>query len=462
MLMRELIVTTLRLARRIFMASDTVFDLVIHNGTILTVNDDFDIVRQGTLCIQNGRIAAISVHEPGKQPPPAKATIDAGGGIVMPGLVNTHTHLPMSMFRGLADDRPLMEWLKETIFPAEAAHVHPETVFRATQLACAEMILSGTTTCCDGYFLENSVARAVQLSGMRAVLGQGVIDYPAPGVPDPARNIAHAARFVETWRNADPLITPAVFCHSPYTCSRETLTKAKALARSQGILFQIHAAETRTERDLFLREHGVTPIRYLDGLGLLDAGTLLVHAVWTDETDIRRISAGGAVISHNPESNMKLASGIAPVEKFLAAGIPVGLGTDGCASNNNLDLFQEMDTAAKLHKVNTLDPTVMDARTVIRMATAMGARAIGLGGVVGTLEIGSQADVIIIDTGKPHMTPLYHPASQIVYTAKASDVRTVVVAGKVIMADGRILTLDLAEILAEVRKIARRINKRQP
>ena len=438
------------------------FELVIHNGTFVTVNPGFDIIPDGILCVRHGRIAAITARGKGLDLPPSRETIDAGGGIVMPGLVNTHTHLPMTLFRGLADDLPLMEWLNGTIFPAESAHIRPDTVFRGTRLACAEMILGGTTTCCDGYFHEDAVARAVLSSGMRAVLGQGVIDFPAPGVSDPATNIAHAAAFVEKWKDEHPLVSPAVFCHSPYTCSGKTLKKAKALARSRGVLFQIHAAETRTERDRSLSERGVTPIRYLDDLGLLDPGTLLVHAVWTDEADVERIARSGAAISHNPESNMKLASGIAPVERYLAAGIPVGLGTDGCASNNNLDLFQEMDTAAKLHKASTLDPTVMDARTVVRMATRQGAAAIGLGGVTGALEIGKQADLIILDTTQPHMTPLYDPASQIVYAAKASDVRTVVVAGRVLMKDRTLLTLDVEEILAEVRKIARRITERQP
>ena len=438
------------------------FEMVVHNGTLVTVNPGFDIIQDGILCVQNGRIAAITDHRSAGSLPPSRQTIDAKGGVVMPGLVNTHTHLPMTLFRGLADDLPLMDWLNGTIFPAESAHIDPETVFWGTQLACAEMILAGTTTCCDGYFHEDAVARAVRFSGMRAVLGQGVIDFPAPGVPDPATNIAHAAAFVEKWRDEDPRISPAIFCHSPYTCSGETLKKAKALARSNGLLFQIHAAETKTERDQCLEEHGVSPIRYLDDLGLLDAGTLLVHAVWTDAADAALIAKRKAAISHNPESNMKLASGIAPVEKYLGAGITVGLGTDGCASNNNLDLFQEMDTAAKLHKASTLDPTVMDARTVIRMATSMGAGAIGLGDVTGSLEIGKQADVIIIDTAKPHMTPLYHAASQIVYAAKASDVRTVMVAGEVIMAGGTIVTLDVERILTEVKKIASRINERQP
>lgn len=444
------------------MGSAAEFDLVIHNGILVTVNPDFDIIQDGILCVQNGRIAAVRDRCSNGSLPSSSETIDAGGGIVMPGLVNTHTHLPMSLFRGLADDLPLMEWLNGTIFPAEATHIIPETVFWGTQLACAEMILAGTTTCCDGYFHEDAVAQAIQLSGMRAVLGQGVIDFPAPGVPDPGKNIDHAAAFVDKWRDANPLIIPSIFCHSPYTCSGKTLKEAKALARSTGLLFQIHAAETKTERDQFMDEHGATPIRYLDDLGLLDAGTLLVHAVWTHEPDIALIVKRKAAISHNPESNMKLASGIAPVEKYLAAGITVGLGTDGCASNNNLDLFQEMDTTAKLHKVNTLDPTAMNAETVIHMATSGGAAAIGLGNVTGSLEIGKQADIIIIDTGKPHMTPLYHPASQIVYAAKASDVRTVMAAGEVIMARGNILTLDVGRISTEIRQIARRINKRQP
>ena len=438
------------------------FEMVVHNGTLVTVNPGFDIIQDGILCVRNGRIAAITARRSADSLPPARQTIDAKGGIVMPGLVNTHTHLPMTLFRGLADDLPLMEWLNGTIFPAESAHIDPDTVFWGTQLACAEMILAGTTTCCDGYFHEDAVARAVRLSGMRAVLGQGVIDFPAPGVPDPATNIAHAEAFVEKWRDAGPCISPAIFCHSPYTCSGKTLKKAKALARSNGLLFQIHAAETQAERDQFLEKHAVTPIRYLDDLGLLDAETLLVHAVWTDAADAALIARRKAAISHNPESNMKLASGIAPVEKYLAGGITVGLGTDGCASNNNLDLFQEMDTAAKLHKASTLDPTVMDARTVIRMATSMGARAIGLGDVTGSLEIGKQADIIIIDTDRPHMTPLYQPASQIVYAAKASDVRTVIVGGEVIMTGGTIVTLDVERILAEIKRIAGRINERQP
>jgi len=406
------------------------YDLIIHNGTVLTVNPDFDILSNGILCIRNGVIGSIRTGDSETSLPPATEIIDADGGIIMPGLVNTHTHLPMALFRGLADDLPLQEWLNEHIFPAEATRINPESVREGALLSCAEMLSSGTTTCCDGYFLEKEVAEAVMETGIRAVLGQGVIDFPAPGAPDPANNIQTASEFIEAWLGRSDRITPSVFCHSPYTCSAETLQKAKAIAADRGLLFQIHAAETRSEYDQMLAEKGLSPVQYLDRLGILDERTLLVHAVWTDEADREIIAERKSKVSHNPESNMKLASGIAAVPEFLKAGITVGLGTDGCASNNNLDLFREMDTAAKLHKVNTLDPTVMDARTVIRMATIEGARCLGMDHRIGSLEVGKQADIIIIDTAKPHLVPMYHPESQVVYAVAGGDVRYVVIGGK--------------------------------
>jgi 5-methylthioadenosine/S-adenosylhomocysteine deaminase len=375
----------------------------------------------------------------------------------MPGLVNTHTHLPMTLFRGLADDLPLETWLNDHIFPAERRHITPATVAWGARLACAEMLLSGTTTCCDGYFLEDQVAAAVAESGMRAVLGQGVIDFAAPGVPDPAGNITTAREFLVHWRSRAPLITPAVFCHSPYTCSADTLRAAKALAAEHGVLFQIHAAETRQECDESRDRHGLSPIAYLERLGLLTPGTLLVHCVWADERDIERIAAGGAAISHNPQSNMKLASGIAPVTDFLAAGITVGLGTDGCASNNDLDLLHEMDTAAKLHKVKSGDPTACPARTVVEMATIRGAEAVGLGAVTGSLEIGKAADITVLAADAPHLVPIYHPASHLVYAARGDDVREVLVAGRRLVAGGRLQSLDIAEIRRQVTAIARKI-----
>ncbi|MGD9079091.1 MAG: amidohydrolase [Desulfobacterales bacterium] len=433
------------------------YDLVIHNGIIVTVNDAFEIIPDGLLCAKGGKLERIESLSGGETLPAADETIDAGGGLVMPGLVNTHSHLPMTLFRGLADDLPLDVWLNHHIFPAESAHINPEYVRWGSLLACVEMLLCGTTTCCDGYFYENMVAEAVQTSGMRAVLAQGVIDFPAPGVPDPKDNLKIPSAFIARWQNRTSLISPSVFCHSAYTCSAETLKEAKALCVENGLLFQIHAAETQNECQQIQNEHRCTPIQYLDRLKILDENTLLIHCVWLTDEDVAIIAASKAGISHNPESNAKLASGIAPLPDILRSDIPVGLGTDGCASNNNLDLFQEMDMAAKLHKVVSFDPTTMDARTVVEMATIGGARAIGLGTHIGSLEVGKQADVIIIDTSAPHLSPIYHPESHIVYAAKSSDVRDVVVDGRVRVRNRKVLSLDVEEIMARVREIARHI-----
>jgi 5-methylthioadenosine/S-adenosylhomocysteine deaminase len=436
------------------------YDLVVHNGTIVTVNTSFEIIPNGLLCIKSGKLQRVEAFSDNPSLPAAKETINAAGGIIMPGLVNTHTHLPMTLFRGLADDLPLDVWLNQNIFPAESDHINPDNVRWGTLLACVEMLLSGTTTCCDGYFFEDQVAAAVQTSGMRAILAQGVIDFPAPGVPNPEENIEIPKRYAAKWQNVSSLITPSIFCHSAYTCSATTLKKVKSLCVENGLLLQIHAAETRKECQQIQKEHQATPIRYLDQLGILDENTLLVHCVWVNNQDIEIIAARKAGISHNAESNAKLASGIAPTPKFLKSGISVGLGTDGCASNNNLDLFHEMDMVAKLHKAEKFDPTTMDAKTVVRMATITGARAIGLDRQVGSLEVGKQADLIVLDTRAPHLVPIYHPESHIVYAAKSSDVRDVIVDGRVLVRNRQILHLDVAEIMTRVRKIARHIKKR--
>jgi len=433
------------------------YDLIIHNGTAVTVNDRFDIIDHALICVQNGAIVSIRPADKGTVLPRATEVVDAGGGIIMPGLVNTHTHLPMTLFRGLADDLPLDTWLNEHMFPAENQFITPENVKWGTLLACLEMLLSGTTTCCGGYFQEDSVAAAVKTAGIRAVLGQGVIDFPAPGVPDPALNVACAGEYVDRWMGREPTLTPSIFCHSPYTCCAETLQRAKAAATEKGTLFQIHVAETEQERENSLQEHGVSPVRYLDSLGILDTDTLVVHAVWTDADDIRILKKRRVAISHNAESNMKLGAGIAPVPAFIQAGIMVGLGTDGCASNNDLDLFTEMDTVAKIHKAVCLDPTVLDAVTVLKMATLDGARAIGLGDETGSLEPGKQADILVVKTNRPHLVPLYAPASHIVYTMRGADVDTVVVGGKILLKNRRPTTLDQERIMAKVVEIAKRI-----
>jgi len=435
------------------------FDTVIHNGVIITVNSDFDVIHDGLICIKDGKIEVVSSKPANYAPSGATDVIDAKGGIIMPGLINAHTHLPMTLLRGIADDLPLFDWLNRYIFPLEAKFMNPETVKLCSLLGCAEMILSGITTCCDGYFHEDSVAQALLEAGMRGVLGQGVIDFPAPGIPDPAGNIKSAEQFIAKWRNVSSLIRPSVFCHSPYTCSEETLRKAKQAARSNNVLFQIHASETKNEFDMIMSKHNASPVEYLERIGILDEKTLLVHAVWADEKDVRIIAKHDTKVCHSPQSNMKLGSGIAPVPEYIKEGITVGLGTDGCASNNDPDLFKEMDVAAKIHKVNLFDPTVMNAKTVLRMATVGGARAIGLEDEVGSLEKGKQADIIIIDTDSPHLIPMYNPVSHIVYSATGSDVRDVLVSGKRTVKDGKILSLDIDDIMNKVNKLGFNIKK---
>jgi len=433
------------------------FDAVIHNGILVTVDESMRIIQKGWIGIQAGIIRAIEDSLPDMALPDARLTIDAAGGIVMPGLVNTHTHLPMTLFRGLADDLPLMDWLNDHIFPAETRFINPETVRWGTLLACTEMLLSGTTCCCGGYFHEDAVARAVAETGLRAVLAQGVIDFPAPGVPDPANNIAHARDYARRWKGRSHLITPSIFCHSPYTCGDDTLKAAKAAADDLGLLFQVHVAETRFERDQSIKEKGLSPVAHLDRQGILDQQTLMAHCVWVDESDIDIIANRRCSIAHCPESNMKLASGIAPVTGMRSGGITVSLGTDGCASNNNLDLFGEMGTAAKLHKVATGDPTALDAASVLKMATIDGARAIGLADRVGSLETGKEADIIVIDSRVPHLTPMYHPDSHIVYAAGGADVRHVMVAGRPVVRDRHLLTTNIGEVIDRVNAIARKI-----
>lgn len=428
-------------------------DILIKNGRIITVDPQNHIIESGAILIKGDSIIKIGTSDCMCQLK-ASCVIDADGGIVMPGLINTHTHLPMSLFRGFAEDIPLITWLNDYIFKLEAKYIQPDTVMCGTLLSCAEMLLSGTTTCCDGYFHEESVAEAVSISGIRAVLGQGVIDFPAPGVVNPALNVKSAADYAERFKCKYPKITSSIFCHSAYTCSKDTLINAKKAAREIGVLFQIHAAETKYEQEQMRQEHQKSVIEYLDDLGILDKDTLLVHAVWVTDQEIEIIRQSRASISHNPESNMKLASGIAPVLDFIRAGIHTGLGTDGSASNNNLDLFTEMDSAAKLHKIHRYDVGVLDVLSVVRMATIEGAKAIGLGDVTGSIEIGKKADIIILDTHKPHLVPMYNPISHLVYSATGADVRDVIIDGKIVLQDRKITTLDLDSILFSAAQFA--------
>jgi 5-methylthioadenosine/S-adenosylhomocysteine deaminase len=435
-------------------------DLLISGDFVLTFNEGKEILEKGAVAVTGDGIVAVGETSRLAEEIEAKEVLDASGCLVMPGLINLHTHAAMSCFRGLADDLPLQEWLHEHIFPAEAAYVSEENVYWATLLAVVEMIKSGTTTFCDGYFYEDGAARAVAASGIRAVLGQGVVDFPAPGVPDPRINLKAAEAFVFRWQGKSSRLMPSIFCHSPFTCSPATLIGAKDICREHEVLFQIHLAETRTELEETLQRYGHRPVHHLANLGLLDAQTICHHAVIINDEEIELLAHSGVGVSHNPESNMKLASGVAPLPKMLTAGVKVGLGTDGCASNNNLDIFQEMDTAAKLHKVHQGDPALSSALQVAAMATKGGAAALGMTQVLGSLEPGKKADLIVIDLNQPHLTPMYEPCSHLVYAARGADVRDVVIDGSIIMRERRLLDVDEQEVMAKVRELAEGIRTR--
>ena len=436
-------------------ASPIPLDLVVAGGTLLTMNPAMEILENPVIGIRDGRI--VFVRTAMTDIPEAREWIDASGCAILPGLVNTHTHSPMVCFRGLADDLPLMEWLHKHIWPAEAKYVNRDMVYAGTTLAMAEMLLSGTTTFCDSYFYGSSIARAAVDVGMRAVVCQGFIDFPTPDSPDPSRQIEIAERFVDAWRNRSPLVTPSLFCHTPYTCSTDTLKIIKETARGIGVPFQTHLSETRDEVDIIRERFGKSPVAYLDEIGVLDAGTVAVHCNWLDQRELDLIAAREVKVSHNPESNLKLAAGMASVPEMLRRGITVGLGTDGCASNNDLDLFGEIATAAKIHKFVEMDPTVMDATTVLRMATIEGARVLGLERQIGSIEPGKWADLILIDLEKPHFTPLYNLCSHLVYCARGSDVVTAIIGGRIVMKDRRLRTIDLPAAMEAVRRIGRNI-----
>ncbi len=431
-------------------------DLLITNATLLANPADCRLQKDAYLAVTDGAIVELGKMADLPVLPGADRIIDAGGNLVMPGLVNCHCHGAMTLFRGLADDLPLMTWLTEHIFPAEARLVDAEMVYWCSKLAAAEMLMGGTTTVADAYFYEDAAAQAFCESGLRAVAAQGIIDFPAPGVPDPSKNITAAADFLSSWQGKSPLLTPALFCHSPYTCGLDTLQRAKELAREAGSLFFIHLAETREETAQLKEQHGCTPVALLHGLGLLDENTVCVHCVWLEEGDIALLRETGAKVATCPESNMKLGSGIAPLAELLDAGIPVGLGTDGCASNNDLDLFQEMGNCARLHKVAAHAPTRLPAATLLGMATEMGARVLGLAGETGRLAVGLRADCIIIDTRQPHLTPFHNPET-LVYAGRGSDVATVLIDGRVVMQDRRLLSFNIEETMNEVRRLARRV-----
>jgi 5-methylthioadenosine/S-adenosylhomocysteine deaminase len=423
-------------------------DLLIKNGTILTMDPQNAVIEDGVLGIQGDTISYIGSGD-GKEFQ-ANRIIDAKGGLVLPGLINGHTHAAMTLFRGLADDLPLMEWLNNYIFPAES-RMDADFVYSGTLLACAEMIMSGTTTFCDMYLFEEEVARAAKEAGMRSLVGEVLYDFDSPNYGPIENGLKYTEALINKWQD-DPLVSIAVEPHSLFTCSPALLARSNELALKYNVPLIIHVAETRSEIDEVTKRYGKGPVEHLESLGLLGPHLIADHCVHLGEEDIKMFAHNDVKAIHNPESNMKLASGIAPVPDMLKRNVTVGLGTDGCASNNNLDLFAEMDMAAKLHKINTMDTTVMDAVTVMRMATIEGAKALRMDDITGSLEKGKKADAIILDTKKPHLTPMYNPFSHLVYSARGNDVTHCIINGQLLMEDRKLLGIDLHEIMEKARQ----------
>jgi len=430
--------------------------LLITGGTVITMDAKDSIIENGAVVVVEGRIAAIGPAAELDRAYPNARRVDAAGKIVMPGLINAHTHVPMVLFRGLADDLVLMEWLDEHIFPAEARLVDEEFVRWGTRLACMEMLRGGITTFVDMYYFEDVVAQEAERCGMRAVVGETLIDFPAPDNTTWDEAVTYSREFVETWRGHSR-ITPAIAPHAPYTVSGDHLVEAHALATELDVPLLIHLAEDRAELETISQLSGMTSVDYLDSLGVLDDRVLAAHVVWPTQSEIELLAERGVGVAHCPQSNMKIAAGVAPAPAMIEAGVALGLGTDGAASNNDLNLWEEIDTAAKLHKVTTGDPTVIDAREALRMATIEGARALGMESEIGSLEVGKRADLIVVGTGGLHQRPSYSPYSLLTYTTKASDVETVIVEGRIVVDAQQITTLDSAEVLERVEGYRRQM-----
>lgn len=416
-------------------------DTLIVGGTIVTMDPNRRVIENGAIAISRGSIVAVGTRAEVRQKYGSLQVVNATGRVVIPGLINTHTHVPMTLFRGISDDLDLNDWLTKYIFPAEAKNVDEAFVRAGTQLGLAEMIRGGTTTYCDMYYFEDAIADETKRAGVRGVLGETIIDFPVADNKTHEQAMAYTERFIKKWQN-DPLIVPAAAPHAPYTVSTEHLRAIKAMADRLNAPVVTHIAETRKERDDIREQKGKTPVRYLDDIGFLSNRTIAAHSVWLTLEEIMIFKNRGVGVAHCPQSNMKLASGVASIPAMLKADIAVGLGTDGAASNNDLDMWEEMDTAAKLHKLMSNDPKTLPAEQAFEMATIRGARALHIDNITGSLETGKRADIVIVDFDSLNQTPFFNVYSHLIYATKAADVRTVVINGRIVMLDRRLLTLN--------------------
>jgi 5-methylthioadenosine/S-adenosylhomocysteine deaminase len=435
--------------------------LVVVGGTVITEDATRQVLSPGAVAIDGTDILDVDRPEAIAARYSAATTIDARDQVVLPGLINTHTHAPMVMFRGLADDLALMDWLQKYIFPAEAKMVSPEFVRIGTRLAALEMIESGTTTFTDMYYFEEEIAKATRDAGLRGVLGQTVIQFPVADAKTPADALARAEAFIKAFKG-DSLIVPAVAPHAMYTLDRASLVASAELARRYDVPVIIHLAETEDEVKTARTEHQMTPTGYLESIGFWGPKTVAAHGIWVTDEDIQILKRRNVGVSHNPESNMKLASGIAPVGKYLAADVALGLGTDGAASNNDLDMFEAMRQASFLAKIATRDPTAVPAQTALDMATIGGARVLAMDRLIGSLERGKRADLITVSMAAARQTPLYDAVSHLVYVTRGDDVRTTIVNGKVLMQNRQVRTLNAGEVLAQARSLAQKVRDAVP
>jgi 5-methylthioadenosine/S-adenosylhomocysteine deaminase len=426
---------------------------------VVTMDAQRRVIENGAIAVSGDHIVAVGTRAQIDKDYQPKFRVDRPDGILAPGLINTHTHAAMSLFRGIADDMKLQDWLEKFIFLAEARNVDREFVRWGTRLACIEMALSGTTTYTDMYYFEETVADATKEVGLRGVLGQTVIGFPAPDYKTPSETLAGTENFFKTFAN-DRLIVPAVAPHSIYTVPDDLLKQCRVLANRYKKPLVIHLSETKHENEEALAKRGKTPTATLESLGVLSGWTVAAHGVWLDDADLKILKARNTGLAHCPSSNMKLASGVAPVVKILSLGIQMGLGTDGVAgSNNDHDMMEEMDLAAKLQKVTTFDPQALPAETAFAMATITGARALRLDAMIGSIEKGKRADVIAIRLDQAHAVPIYNVYSQLVYALKASDVADVMVNGRVVVRDKKMLTIDPVPVMAKAAEYQERVKK---
>lgn len=433
-------------------------DLLVLGGTIVTVDENRQLIDDGGIAVKNGRIVAIGPRAQIETTYTARQRINATGKLITPGLINGHTHIPMVLFRGLADDLDLQDWLTKYIFPAEAKNVTEEFVRVGTRLGLAEMIRGGTTTYCDMYYFEDAIAEETSKAGVRGVLGETVIDFPVADNKTNAEAMAYVEKFVGRWKGND-LIIPAIAPHAPYTVSEDHLKAARAFSDRTGAAIVTHISETKREVDDSVKAKGASPVAYLERIGFLNERVIAAHMVWPQGTDINILKQRRVGVVHNPQSNMKLAAGVAPVPKMMKEGVFVGLGTDGAASNNDLNMWEEMDTVAKLHKVFSGDPKIISAQEAFELATIRGAQALHLEKEIGSLEAGKRADFLIIERDELNQIPLYNIYSDLVYATKASDVQTVIINGRVVMQNRRLLTLNETAIKRDARVFREKIIK---